>query len=73
MIEETIVMTKEGYADSLKELERISEEIHQRRAARQKRTNLGLREEGVGAECTPINQKKLKGISQITVPKKRQK
>ena len=37
VIEETIVMTKEGYSDSLKELERISEEIHQRRAARQQR------------------------------------
>jgi len=31
VIEETIQMTKNGYADSLKELERISEEIHERR------------------------------------------
>jgi len=31
VIEETIQMTKKGYADSLKELERISEEIHERR------------------------------------------
>ena len=31
VIEETISMTKRGYADSLKELERISEEIHERR------------------------------------------
>lgn len=62
VIEETITMTKEGYADSLKELERISEEIHQRRTARQKRRNLGLREQGVGAESTPPNQKKLTGL-----------
>ena len=47
MIEETIGMTKEGYADSLKELERISEDIHQRRAARHKsQKNL----QGVGKE-----------------------
>lgn len=51
VIEETIAMTKEGYADSLKELERISEDIHQRRAARQKsRKHLGVRTQGVGAE-----------------------
>ena len=31
LIEETIQMTKIGYADSLKELEKISEEIHERR------------------------------------------
>lgn len=47
VIEETIGMTKEGYADSLKELERISEDIHQRRAARHKsQKNL----QGVGKE-----------------------
>ncbi len=33
VIEETIAMTKSGYADSLKELERISQEIHEKRAA----------------------------------------
>ena len=38
-------MTKKGYADSLKELEKISEEIHDRRVLR-----LGERGEGVGAE-----------------------
>ena len=31
LIEETIQMTKMGYADSLKQLEKISEEIHERR------------------------------------------
>ena len=49
-------MTKEGYADSLKQLEKISEEIHQRRAARQERCRknvLGVRGQGVGAESTP--------------------
>ena len=53
MIEETIAMTKEGYSDSLKELEKISEEIHQRRAERQKtcqKNNVKIREAGVGAE-----------------------
>jgi len=34
VIEETIQMTKAGYSDSLKELERISEEIHERRKKR---------------------------------------
>ena len=34
VIEETIQMTKSGYADSLKELEKISEEIHERRQKR---------------------------------------
>ena len=46
-------MTKEGYSDSLKELEKISEEIHQRRAERQKtcqKNNVKIREAGVGAE-----------------------
>ena len=31
LIEETIQMTKEGYSGSLKQLEKISEEIHERR------------------------------------------
>ena len=58
LIEETIAMTKNGYSDSLKELEKISEEIHQRRAARKKRCEkslekLGIREDGVGAENPP--------------------
>ncbi len=34
LIEETIAMTKCGYADSLRQLERISEEIHERRLLR---------------------------------------
>ena len=45
VIEETIVMTKRGYADSLKQLEKISEEIHDQRLS------LGIRGEGVGAEA----------------------
>ena len=45
VIEETIAMTKRGYADSLKELEKISEEIHDKRVLR-----LGQRGQGVGAE-----------------------
>ena len=56
LIEETIAMTKNGYSESLKELERISEEIHQRRAARQQRCEiekLGIRQDGVGAENPP--------------------
>ena len=67
VIEETIAMTKEGYSDSLKELEKISEEIHQRRAERQKtcqKNNVKIREQGVGAEnpATPtISTKKEKG------------
>ena len=39
MIEETIMMTKRGYADSLKELETISEEIHE---SRRRQRNLSL-------------------------------
>ena len=67
VIEETIAMTKEGYSDSLKELEKISEEIHQRRAERQKtcqKNNVKIREQGVGAEnpATPtISSKTEKG------------
>ena len=56
LIEETIAMTKNGYSESLKELERISEEIHQRRAARRQRCEiekLGIRQDGVGAENPP--------------------
>ena len=56
VIEETIAMTKEGYSDSLKELEKISEEIHQRRAERQntcQKNNVKIREQGVGAENPP--------------------
>jgi len=62
VIEETISMTKRGYADSLKELERISEEIHERRR-KQRHTSTdktdspppgpppdGVRVAGVGAE-----------------------
>lgn len=47
VIEETIQMTKSGYAESLKELESISEEIHERR---QRYKDLGDRGQGVGAE-----------------------
>ena len=64
VIEETIVMTKEGYSDSLKELERISEEIHQRRAARQQRCQksmLGIRQPGVGAESGNTENKTKSG------------
>ena len=65
LIEETIQMTKVGYADSLKQLEKISEEIHERRrkesslnalqdqSVSQSKENidiLGSRQEGVGAE-----------------------
>ena len=50
VIEETIAMTKEGYSDSLKELEKISEEIHQRRAERLKKSSSMVRVQGVGAE-----------------------
>ena len=65
LIEETIQMTKVGYADSLKQLEKISEEIHERRrkesslnalqdqSVSQSKENidiLGSRQECVGAE-----------------------
>ena len=39
-------MTKAGYAESLKNLERISEEIHERRTV----ARMGARGRGVGAE-----------------------
>ena len=65
LIEETIQMTKVGYADSLKQLEKISEEIHERRrkesslnalqdqSVSPSKENIGIlgsRQEGVGAE-----------------------
>ena len=55
VIEETISMTKRGYADSLKELERISEEIHERR--RKQRNISGL---SFGHFNENSRQKKLK-------------
>ena len=62
LIEETIVMTKQGYADSLRQLEKISEEIHERR---KKRKELGVREAGVGAECPPPSPKHEAEISKL--------
>eukprot|EP00096_Caligus_rogercresseyi_P003556 TRINITY_DN1675_c0_g1_i2.p1 TRINITY_DN1675_c0_g1~~TRINITY_DN1675_c0_g1_i2.p1 ORF type:complete len:424 (-),score=126.21 TRINITY_DN1675_c0_g1_i2:488-1759(-) len=51
LIEETILMTKLGYSESLRELERISEEIHEKRQREAKKEPpLGKREAGVGAE-----------------------
>ncbi|TRY68983.1 hypothetical protein TCAL_04158 [Tigriopus californicus] len=52
LIEETIQMTKLGYAQSLRELEKISEEIHERRQKEKadKLVELGPRGQGVGAE-----------------------
>lgn len=52
LIEETIQMTKLGYAQSLRELEKISEEIHERRIKEKadKLAELGPRGQGVGAE-----------------------
>lgn len=45
------LLSQIGYAESLKELERISEEIHERRGKyRQYYNILGNRGEGVGAE-----------------------
>lgn len=77
LIEETIQMTKIGYADSLKELEKISEEIHDRRRKESSKalneklnhetnTTLGTRQDGVGAEFPspcPVD-KKSKQISE---------
>lgn len=54
LIEETIQMTKQGYSESLKELEKISEEIHEKR---QRRKKLGVREAGVGSEFPPPSPK----------------
>eukprot|EP00095_Tigriopus_kingsejongensis_P009100 maker-scaffold295_size218279-snap-gene-1.30 protein:Tk09100 transcript:maker-scaffold295_size218279-snap-gene-1.30-mRNA-1 annotation:"sh3 domain-binding protein 5-like protein" len=52
VIEETIQMTKLGYSESLRELEKISEEIHERRIKekKDKLSDLGPRGQGVGAE-----------------------
>lgn len=49
-------MTKKGYADCLRELENISEEIHARRRERDK---LGVREPGVGTENPPPSPKRV--------------
>ena len=67
VIEETVQMTKAGYAESLRELERISEEIHERRKFKRKQDvadGLGARVAGVGAEFpspSPM-EKKLKNL-----------
>ena len=54
VIEETIVMTKDGYSNSLKELERISEEIHERRAQRRRSQKVGeIRQQADGQESSP--------------------
>ena len=50
-------MTKHGYADSLKELEKISEEIHEKREkAKAAIASLGDRGQGVGSECPGPNR-----------------
>ncbi len=62
LIQETIAMTKSGYADSLKQLEKISDEIHERREREQRLLQeLGARGQGVGAE-SPENSM-LAGLS----------
>lgn len=47
-LQKAVTSTKQAYAESLRELERISEEIHFKRAG------LGLREPGVGAELASL-------------------
>ena len=74
-------MTKVGYADSLKQLEKISEEIHERRRKESSKildssihcehessASLGIRQDGVGAEFpSPYpGDKKLKQIPENT-------
>ena len=62
VIEDTIRMTKEGYADSLKELEKISEEIHAKRQLSDKKKYidvLGEREDPSGDEDATDNHSEL--------------
>lgn len=49
-LQKAVAAAKQSYADTLRNLERISEEIHCKRAG----TALGLREPGVGAELVPL-------------------
>ena len=73
VIQETIKMHKSGYADSLKELERISEEIHERRrsAAQQQRDTTdsppsdAVRSAGVGAEFPSPSPAELRRIRTV--------
>ncbi|CAB4054241.1 SH3 domain-binding protein 5 homolog,SH3 domain-binding protein 5-like,SH3 domain-binding protein 5 [Lepeophtheirus salmonis] len=59
LIEETILMTKLGYSESLRELEKISEEIHEKRQKElHLHKNLGVREAGVGAEENVTEEQK---------------
>ena len=88
LIEETIQMTKEGYSGSLKQLEKISEEIHERRRKESSKLSessnnidcesnvaLGTRQDGVGAEFPSpyLADKNSKKISQKVKEKKEKK
>ena len=73
-------MTKQGYADSLRELEKISEEIHERRKKRKQLSSkqltvlqLGVREDGVGAECPPPSPKHEAEISKLKLKEQQSK
>ena len=73
-------MTKQGYADSLRELEKISEEIHERRKKRKELSSkqlgvrqLGVREAGVGAECPPPSPKHEAEISKLKLKEQQSK
>ena len=73
-------MTKQGYADSLRELEKISEEIHERRKKRKQLSSkqlgvgqLGVREAGVGAECPPPRPKHEAEISKLKLMEQQSK
>ena len=83
MMEKLLHHIKESYANSLKNLERISEEIHEKRALMARKNSVesvgtprGPREPGVGAEVAPkmaeevqFNNTVIEGCDNVSVEK----
>ncbi|XP_069119716.1 uncharacterized protein [Argopecten irradians] len=65
ILEEDVSMAKSSYSDALKNLELISDEIHQQRQEKRKQQELGVREAGVGSESPSPPPNRDKGMASV--------
>ncbi|XP_060077290.1 SH3 domain-binding protein 5-like [Ylistrum balloti] len=65
ILEEDVSLAKATYSDALKNLELISDDIHQQRQEKRKQQELGVREAGVGSESPSPPPNRDKGMNSV--------
>ncbi|XP_033732899.1 uncharacterized protein LOC117322228 [Pecten maximus] len=65
ILEEDVSLAKSAYSDALKNLELISDDIHQQRQEKRKQQELGVREAGVGSESPSPPPNRDKGMNSV--------